>query len=1051
MTSISPKFLFVVLFIASQPILVAQSVLHVDHSYSGAEGSDGSLQNPFNTIQDAADQATEGTTIYIHEGIYREEVQINTENITLQAYGSDSVLINGADPLYQWELIGNGVYRTIMSWDIQEYDYTNQIFVDGHMLELARWPKEESTDPISRPTMAQFESAENNGNFLILEDKELDTPERWVGAKVSINPSNPIYRTDGQGWTGDIYKIEGRTIYTDPELPTDGGPYSVGRETLFYAFDPKPAQVYATGGPEALLDTGEWWKHGDTLFVKTFNGQEPASGSGAVNLVEAKKRLFGIRPGETQSLRFVTIKNIALFGCSVTTENLYNSRTALSKSQNVTLDNIRGKYLMHTDNLSGNFQHQWSTNMGLIIQGINHTVKNSSIHYTAGSAISLMGRGHKVINNEFIRCNYKGTEAGIINFGTHGSISEDMEIAYNNFIHSPHNAISMGFLINTDESTPGLARIHHNYFYNMMTQYFDLGVIEQAGNYGGGVRIDHNIIHNDSIADFGIAKAGIYLDFGDHDRENQALYVIDNNLIYNIENGVLMAHLRGAKVYNNTIYAAETNDGRIALTANRMSEDGQDVEIINNLITAIDGGYGSAIFSNNVQPDSIQWENWVTNAEAGNFELTDSATSLINTGDTIPDFLMPSDGQPDIGAIEKGEQIKAGFEDEPNQYPYLVLPYKVTDTIPFVHFDEGGYQVAYFDKTKEDSSNIFRNTSVDIVKSVNGDTVLLIDAEPGEWLEYTLTIPNAGLYELEVNLQSPNPGSIYFMDKMDTIAVISHDSTNEWNHIMSQSFTLERGLKTIRLGFESAGSAFDYFTFTPVDTLSVHQLNVQAIGGYVEINANDLYFDEGDSVMIIARPDGGNAFEGWSGDLTSTRDTLWVNFNSDVSLTANFITIPQSPYGGVPWPIPGKIEFEDYDEGGFNVAYFDNSPANLGSSNYRNDSVDIQENNCGSLQIGFIGRDEWREYTVDIKEPGSYDIEVSTSADLGFGGEFVLNFEKGGSSGIIEVTPSGGWRTCKLTAVKGVELDSGIQIMRVTPLSGGHNQDYVKFTKSDAV
>ena len=40
----------------------------------------------------------------------------------------------------------------------------------------------------------------------------------------------------------------------------------------------------------------------------------------------------------------------------------------------------------------------------------------------------------------------------------------------------------------------------------------------------------------------------------------------------------------------------------------------------------------------------------------------------------------------------------------------------------------------------------------------------------------------------------------------------------------------------------------------------------------------------------------------------------------------------QSPYGGTPWPIPGKIEGEDYDVGGEGVAYHDIDAGNNGGA-----------------------------------------------------------------------------------------------------------------------
>jgi unsaturated rhamnogalacturonyl hydrolase len=54
---------------------------------------------------------------------------------------------------------------------------------------------------------------------------------------------------------------------------------------------------------------------------------------------------------------------------------------------------------------------------------------------------------------------------------------------------------------------------------------------------------------------------------------------------------------------------------------------------------------------------------------------------------------------------------------------------------------------------------------------------------------------------------------------------------------------------------------------------------------------NELYHDFGTEVMIVAKPDAGYVFSHWSGDTTSTSDTLLVRMNSHKHITANFVLI----------------------------------------------------------------------------------------------------------------------------------------------------------------
>jgi len=85
-----------------------------------------------------------------------------------------------------------------------------------------------------------------------------------------------------------------------------------------------------------------------------------------------------------------------------------------------------------------------------------------------------------------------------------------------------------------------------------------------------------------------------------------------------------------------------------------------------------------------------------------------------------------------------------------------------------------------------------------------------------------------------------------------------------------------------------------------------------------------------------------------------------------------------TPFGGTPRTIPGKIQIEDYDEGGQNVAYWDDDDTNNGG--YRPDEavdvhVDIYDTQDGTYQLGWFHDGEWLKYTVNVTE-GTYDIIV---------------------------------------------------------------------------
>ena len=62
-----------------------------------------------------------------------------------------------------------------------------------------------------------------------------------------------------------------------------------------------------------------------------------------------------------------------------------------------------------------------------------------------------------------------------------------------------------------------------------------------------------------------------------------------------------------------------------------------------------------------------------------------------------------------------------------------------------------------------------------------------------------------------------------------------------------------------------------------------------------------------------------------------------------------------TPYGGTPWPVPGIIQAENFDNGGKGVAYFDTTRGNAGGA-YRSTDVDIQatSDTGGGYNVGWI-------------------------------------------------------------------------------------------------
>ncbi len=85
--------------------------------------------------------------------------------------------------------------------------------------------------------------------------------------------------------------------------------------------------------------------------------------------------------------------------------------------------------------------------------------------------------------------------------------------------------------------------------------------------------------------------------------------------------------------------------------------------------------------------------------------------------------------------------------------------------------------------------------------------------------------------------------------------------------------------------------------------------------------------------------------------------------------------------------IPGKVQAENYNKGGAEKAYHDESKGNEGGK-LRKDDVDIYQPNMG-ITVGHCQKGEWLKYTVNVEADGDYGIVANVAGDNGTG-SFVL-------------------------------------------------------------
>jgi len=146
-----------------------------------------------------------------------------------------------------------------------------------------------------------------------------------------------------------------------------------------------------------------------------------------------------------------------------------------------------------------------------------------------------------------------------------------------------------------------------------------------------------------------------------------------------------------------------------------------------------------------------------------------------------------------------------------------------------------------------------------------------------------------------------------------------------------------------------------------------------------------------------------------------------------------------TPWKGKPALIPGVVEAEHYDDGPEGTAYHDIDAKNEGAKDFRGETgVDIEPrpDASGKHGIGWTRPGEWLVYTVEIRESGTYSIDIPVASNKQ-GGVFRLEFDGVDRTGPIQVPDTGGWKILKMVQHKGVKLEAGVRKMRAVMDSKG--------------
>jgi len=152
---------------------------------------------------------------------------------------------------------------------------------------------------------------------------------------------------------------------------------------------------------------------------------------------------------------------------------------------------------------------------------------------------------------------------------------------------------------------------------------------------------------------------------------------------------------------------------------------------------------------------------------------------------------------------------------------------------------------------------------------------------------------------------------------------------------------------------------------------------------------------------------------------------------------------PQTPFLGSYFNVNQTIQAEDFDSDGPGISFNDTSAGNTGNA-YRTagagNLVDISTTtDAGAgFVVGFVRGTEYLEYTVNVSNAGFYDFAFRVSSGIR-SGTFHVEVNGIDKTGAIQV-PQSGWQTYVTLNRTGIQLDAGIQIIRLA-IDGSSTSD----------
>jgi hypothetical protein len=289
------------------PLVAAVCAAELHVAPTGDDANPGTAAKPLATLQAGVNRLQPGDTLLVHAGVYRETVKFPRSGtaaapISVQAYKGERVLISGCDPVANWKLGEDKLWRARVAWTLGPGK--DQLFFRGQAMREARFPNEAEAElslPVDglnplQPTFAAFNALP--GNLITGAAARSDRDAAWQGAI--------YYGVHWQGWaaqTGMVRSSKRNGVLT-LEPRTSRWWWDASKSNAWVA--PERGRGMLVGHRSALDAPGEWLREADgTLLFYAPAGESPEGH------VEFKRRHLAIDLTDRAHIRIAGLQVVA--------------------------------------------------------------------------------------------------------------------------------------------------------------------------------------------------------------------------------------------------------------------------------------------------------------------------------------------------------------------------------------------------------------------------------------------------------------------------------------------------------------------------------------------------------------------------------------------------------------------------------------------------------------------------------------------------------------------------------------------------------------------